>query len=390
MRRIVIIPKDDLILYPPTLSLIQVLVKLGRDVICVGEYSDIDRKRVLEESGVSFIPVFRKTKDVSKIRVINWIVIFLRMKQYQRKIKQVLQSPLISKDDLIWYIYTNSIGYIQKYIEKYKYIIQFYEFEDYSLGGKEKWLHPNYDVHRFFAGAQSLVHCEYNRAMITSGLYGITKKPTILPNKPYEINEPQIEDLPYDIKELVDNIRTRIVGKKVIIYQGIFDSSERRLNEFCEAMQFLTTDYVFVAMGGGGEYYNEIKTKYESERVIFLPFVRPPYHLLITKMASYGVLTYHPANHSYIGVINPLYCAPNKIFEFGKYGIPMIANDVPGLKLIFESYKCGKTVPMPLTPNSIAETILSIDKVYDVMSKGSRSYYDSVNVETIVKSIIEC
>lgn len=54
-------------------------------------------------------------------------------------------------------------------------------------------------------------------------------------------------------------------------------------------------------------------------------------------MASIGVMSYSPHQKTHAGVVNALYCAPNKIFEYGKYGKPMIANDVPALKYILKS-----------------------------------------------------
>lgn len=208
----------------------------------------------------------------------------------------------------------------------------------------------------------------------------------MLPNKPYEDNKYQ--DVPEDIAQIVEDVKKKVNGRKVILYQGIFNANERRLDEFCEAIEKLPENYVFIAMGGGGGYFEELKKKYNSEKIIYLPFIRPPYHLLITQLADYSILSYHPNNQSYVGVINPLYCAPNKIFEYGKFGIPMIANDVPGLKLIFETYKCGRTIDYPITVDKIVENVLAMDRQHEEMSKGARAYYDSVDLEEIVKEIV--
>lgn len=387
-KRIIIIPKDDLVLYPPTISLINVLLKQGKEIVCLGEYSDEERKTALEHAGVRFIPIYRSIKDVSNNRVVNWVAIYLRMRQYKSKIKQFFETEDITNEDLIWFIYSNTIGYIQKYIEKGDYVVQFYEFEDYSLKGKERLLHPNYDVNRFLSNAKALIHCEYNRAMITNGLYGINKEAVILPNKPYEIGNTEEKTIPEDIERIIDGIKKKVKGRKVILYQGIFNAYERRLDNFCEAISLLPDDYMFVAMGGPGKYFEEMSSRYASEKILFIPFIRPPYHLLITQMAHVGVLTYFPAGKDYVNVLNPLYCAPNKIFEFGQYGIPMISNDVPGLKLIFETYHCGRIVTLPQSPDKIAEAVLSMEKNYEEMSKGSRAYYDSVDVEEIVINIL--
>lgn len=386
--KIIIIAKDDLVRYPPTLSLINVLLKLGKKVVCIGEYSDKERKKSLEQDGVKFIPIFLELKDKTKYRIINWCFLLWRKHKYSSKLKSLLHSQEVQKDDLIWFIYSNTAGYLQKAIERNPYVIQFYEFDNYFLDGKEKWFHPWYDARRFLSSAKALIHCEYNRAMITNGLFGLKTAPVILPNKPFEKDEQTGIIVPEEISHLVEEVKKNINGRKVILYQGIFNATERRLDEFCEAIELLPKDFVFIAMGGGGDYHDLIKKKYNSNRIYFIPFIRPPYHLLITKLAHYGILTYNPVNSSYVGVINPLYCAPNKIFEYGKFGIPMIANDVPGLKLIFEVYKCGKTISFPITPKRIAETILNMEKKYEELSKGARSYYESVDVEELVKEVL--
>jgi len=387
-KRIILIPKDDLVLYPPTISLIRILLKQGLVVECLGEYSDPDGKAALEKDGVKFIPIYRKIKDESRFRVVNWAAIIMRLRKYVKAVKNYLETANITDSDLIWYMYTDSIGQLQPTIEKYPYVIHFYEFEDYSLGGLGKLLHPKYDPKRLFNKAKALIHCEYNRALITNGLYGLNKEVFVLPNKPYEDDAQEQTVMPEDVEKIVEAVKKRIEGKKVILYQGIFNASERRLDEFCEAIEQLPENYIFIAMGGGGGYFEEIQKKYNSKKIIYLPFMRPPHHLQITRLADYGILTYHPAAQTYVDVINPLYCAPNKIFEYGKYGVPMIANDVPGLKLIFETYKCGRTIDYPITVDKIVENVLAMDKQHEQLSKGARVYYDSVDLEQIVNEIV--
>lgn len=387
-KRIILIPKDDIIYYPPTLSLINILNKTNLKVVCVGNYSDQERKSKLEAAGVEFISIYRNLKDISKIRIINWIVILWRLLIYKIRMKRFLLSEVDAQNDLVWFIYSNSGAYLQKYLEKFDYVVQFYEFEDFELNGKSRFLHPTYDVYRFFSNAKTLIHCEYNRAVITNGLYGLDKHFYILPNKPYELDDEVIMQIPNDVRIIVEDIRKKTKGKRVILYQGIFNPSERRLNEFCDAMSILPDNYVFIAMGRGGNYYEEMKKKYSSDKILFVPFIRPPYHLQITQLASIGVLTYHPAKQSYVGVLNPMYCAPNKIFEYGKFGVPMIANDVPGLKMIFTEFHCGNTISAPITPQNVADCVMEIESCFNEMSQGARKYYDSVDLEGIVKEIL--
>lgn len=388
VNRIIIIPKDDLVKYPPTISLINVLLNMGKEIVCVGRYTDEKGRMQLVNRGVKFVNIYREIKDESRYRIVNWLTIIKRMLRYKKEMRSFFDTADISEDDLVWFIYSNAIAYLQPFMEKYNYVVQFYEFENFAIDGKSRLLHPSYDVHRFLNKAKALIHCEYNRATITNGLYGLNKEYYILPNKPFDIEDGSQTEIPEDVKKTIDEVSSKIKGKKVILYQGIFDPSERRLDEFCEAIPMLPEEYVFVAMGGGGSYFETIKKRYSSDRILMIPFIRPPFHLEITKLASYGVLAYHPAAHNYVDVLNPLYCAPNKIFEFGKFGIPMIANDVPGLKMIFKEYRCGDTITYPLTSKKIAETILNMNGDYQLYSKGSKEYYDSVDLEKTVKDIL--
>lgn len=388
-KRIILIPKDDIVKYPPTISLINALLDLGIEVECVGRYSDEAGRESFEKRGVKFVDIFRNIKDESKYRIVNWIIIIKRMREYTKAMKHYFETANITENDLVWFIYSSSIAQLQPYIEKYNYVVQFYEFENFAIDGKSKLLHPSYDVYRFLNKAKALVHCEYNRAVITNGLYGLNKEYFILPNKPYEGGFKKDAVVPADVVKIISDLRAKLIGKKIILYQGIFDPHERRLDDFCEAVPLLPDEYVFVAMGNGGSYFEAIKRKYSSDRILFLPFIRPPFHLEITKLASFGVLAYYPAAQNYVDVLNPLYCAPNKIFEFGKFGIPMIANDVPGLKMIFETYKCGATITYPLTSEKIANTVLSMNEQYDTMSTGSKAYYDSVDIKKTIQEILD-
>lgn len=108
----------------------------------------------------------------------------------------------------------------------------------------------------------------------------------------------------------------------------------------------------------------------------------------VTRLATLGVLSYFPVSENYADVINPIYCAPNKIFEYAKYGIPMISNDIPGLHYIYKEFRCGEAVEYPMAPESIAKTIEKICDNIDAYRQGAKDYYDSVNIEAIVKQII--
>lgn len=86
--------------------------------------------------------------------------------------------------------------------------------------------------------------------------------------------------------------------------------------------------------------------------------------------------------------INPIYCAPNKIFEYAKFGIPMISNDIPALKYTYMEYGCGECINYPITAEAIVATINKIFGNYEHYKSGALNYFNSVEPEKIIKEIV--
>ena len=382
MRKIYIITQHDLVYYPPMQTLINVMLNMGLTIFFIGKYSDGESKELYEKKGVHFKSLVLNEEG-------NLIQKICRQKQFAKDVDRFLKSTRITDADLIWYVYSGTtVCALSNVLYKYKYIVHFYEFYKSLQSWKYRIIYPSYNIRLFLNKASGVVHCEYNRAQICKSLYGLESLPYIIPNKPY-INNDKLSQVPVDIKDLFSSFESKINGKKVIIYQGYFNAKERRLEEFCQAVHLLPDNYVLVIMGRGNDYFDFLKIKYESKRIIFVPFIRPPYHLMFTQKASIGILTYYPQEQTYPGVINPLYCAPNKIFEYGMYGVPMIGNDIPGLKYIFREYNCGETIKYPITAQKIADCIVKIENQYKYYSDGAIKLNDSVNIEKTIAEIIQ-
>jgi glycosyltransferase involved in cell wall biosynthesis len=127
--------------------------------------------------------------------------------------------------------------------------------------------------------------------------------------------------------------------------------------------------------------------RYESDRVLFLPFIKAPHHLYITKLARIGFLTYFPITGNIEQILNVLYCAPNKVFEYAQFGIPMLSNALPALNHIYSEYKCGLSV-QSFNPKKLAEAIVEIDENYDFYSSSSKSFFESLDVAEIIRNKI--
>lgn len=373
---------NDLMHYPPMISLIDILCELGEKVTYIGDYSNSPTISRFQSQNVGFVHLPYK-RSGSQFHIIK------TQRNYKRQLIKTLTQLEVNKNDLIWYIYSDSATFIHDILARYRYLVHYYEFDRQDYSWKFKLLYPSFTQEKLVHGAVGVIHCEYNRAQIFKGMTGLDRVPFVLPNKPY-VKEGAMDEnkMPTDIKKLIDDVRSKVRGKKVVLYQGIFNSKERRLEEFCKAISLLPEEYMLIAMGRGDSSFDQLKMSYESDRILFIPFIIPPFHLLVTQLASVGVLSYSPVSKTYYGVINPLYCAPNKIFEYSRYGKPMISNDIPGLSFIFEKYSCGCVVTDPITPDKIAETLIRISADYHKYSHGAMAYYDSINLHSIVSNIL--
>lgn len=381
MKRIFIILKEDIINYPPVLTILNVLPKLGYKVIHIGVYSDTESKKKYEDEGIEFWPTLKYNGKAGLLTK------FTSQLKYRKQVEKYLTDSNITSNDRVWIMQAETICLLNKVVEKYPCILHFYEYVEPSINWKYRLLNPLYNPSRTFAKAKKIVCCEYNRAHITKGLFQLNELPIVLPNK-MVIDEDVLKTIPKDIKPLYDEVLEKVKNKKVILYQGIFLDKERRLEEFCEAIKKLSDEYVFIAMGRGSDMFDELKKKYESDRILFIPFVRPPYHLLVTKLASIGILSYFPRMGSVAYTINPIYCAPNKIFEYAKFGIPMISNDIPALKYTYMEYGCGECINYPITAEAIVATINKIFGNYEHYKSGALNYFNSVEPEKIIKEIV--
>lgn len=381
MKRIFIILKEDIIDYPPILSILKVLLNSPNKVIHLGCYSDNAGKEVLMRQGVEFVTMPSYDGNGNFLKKLYQQLLF------RWRVKKYLKSVHTTQDDLVWLVQAETIYLLGALVKKYKTICHFLEFVGPNVNWKYRIVNPSLDLAATLQHAYKVVCCEYNRAQIAKGIFQLNELPAILPNKMI-IDESALDIVPAEIVNLLDEVKCKTKGKKIILYQGIFLDKERRLEEFCKAIKYLPEEFVFIAMGRGSVMYEDLKNKYESNRILFIPFIKPPYHLLVTKMAYIGVLSYFPRKGAIEKTLNPLYCAPNKIFEYSRFGIPMISNDIPALRYVYMEHRCGKCVDYPMNTQQIVDTINEIKNEYTDFQKGAKRLYESVNVYQIVNEIV--
>lgn len=379
--KVFLVIKEDIVNYPPVLSIIDALLINKVDVFVLGGYSDNDQKNKLMGRGVEFADILPYNGETSLIKK------FVQMLDYRHKVEHYLKT-CYQEGDIVWIMHAENVLLLNKLINKYKTIVHFFEYVNPQINWKYRLFAPSFDMGAACRNAYKVICCEYNRAHITKGLFMLEDLPIVLPNKFFATDE-CLQDPPVEIEKLLSDIKNKIFNKKVILYQGVFLDRERRLEEFIQAVNALDDDYVLIAMGRGAEMFNRLKEKYASNKIIFIDFIKPPYHLLITQLADIGILSYFPRPDSVGSVINPLYCAPNKTFEYGRYSIPMLSNDVPALFYQFKEYHCGEIISYPVTPDKIKDKILSIFADVDNYRKGAKTFYDSVDIVEIINEIVK-
>lgn len=128
-------------------------------------------------------------------------------------------------------------------------------------------------------------------------------------------------------------------GKKLLLYQGAVNVG-RGVEWLINAMPHL--DNCLLCICGDGEVMGEMKAlakeKQLEERIVFtgrLPFEELNQY---TAQADLGFVLLENMGLSYY------YSLPNRIFDYMKYGVPVLASDFPEIARIVETHQTGRLI----------------------------------------------
>lgn len=299
-----------------------------------------------------------------------------------RKTKRILLNAIDGEYDngktIVWVVSDLTLKHLGNSIKSYRYVLHMMELSEelyYSKKIKNLKLNPN-DLGN---NALAVVVPNQSRAYITQAWWKLKALPLVLPNKPVDYIQMSRN------AEVKNNECSRLVKllseKKIILYQGIVHK-ERPLLPFFEAVKSLGDPYVFAAMGA-----NDPLPHINDKQYVHFPYVQAPEHLEITSHAYIGVLSYFPVEAQY-SILNAVFCAPNKTFEYSRFGVPMISNDNFELNAMFEKHRCGVSVKH-FNSNEIASAIKMLDSNYSTYSEGAVQYFSSVNMDEQFTHILE-
>jgi glycosyltransferase involved in cell wall biosynthesis len=370
-KEVILIQVDSILSYPPTLSVIHELSKLGLRVTVLTTCVN-DNLKLAIPSNVNLIKVGNDYKYTSSI-IKKMISLFVLRKKMWENIDKYYND-----DTILWVMSNITVKHLGGKLVNYNYNLHLFELVE-KIAYINNYFVFDLDLRKLALSAKNVVVCEYNRAQITRAWLQLTKLPLIVSNKP--MDSCISKNAPILHSEIAKKRLNECKEKKIILYQGIVDA-ERPIEPFAKVVEQLDDEYVFVVMTGSD--CNFLK-KYKN--TVVLPYISAPYHLEVTSHAAIGILIYTPIYGIFTSPLNSIYCAPNKLYEYSQFGIPMIGNDIPGLKYTIESNKMGVCVPN-LEEESILYAIKKISKDSAIYESQSRSFYKSEDKGYVIKQAL--
>lgn len=364
--KIVYIVKSRLHFYPPCVSHIRMIKKLGYEIEVL--YGTCDKK-TLEILNAEKINCYKVSNlEDEYFGKLNKLKGWLKFRKGLKK--------LINKYDpdntIFWFGNAETVIPMKGLIKKKKYVVSLLELLDQSKLKRQL-------LHGILENAIKVTCCEETRAYIVKYWYNLKELPTVFPNKPYgQITAKRISPSNEITKKIIDEIK----NDDVIIYQGYIQNTEE-LCEIAYALKENKKHYKLVLMGiDQFNSYEKIKQVYDN--TVFYSYIPAPLHLEITSYAKIGILFYRPT------ILNNAFCAPNKIFEYSGFGIPILGNDIPGLKNTIGTAKAGKCIE--LKKRNIINAISDIEKNYEKYSKNALNFFNSIDnlelMNTFLKKLI--
>ncbi|OQX01242.1 MAG: hypothetical protein BWK80_60335 [Desulfobacteraceae bacterium IS3] len=225
-----------------------------------------------------------------------------------------------------------------------------------------RWLFQKALVRR----ADMVITPEPNRAWILQQFSGSTAPFVVIPNRSSDDMIPVADGTPCTEKVFREHGGATECSR-FLIYQGGFMPSRCLKETVLGFKQLLFKDVGLILMGGepDSQIFKELaEISSDDSRIVLLPYIPPPKHLLVTKGCIGGILLYEPAS------LNSVYCAPNKIYEYATMGLGMILPEFPGISSLNKEFGLG-VVCNPTNPDSIAQAMR------EMLSETSEKYQNA-------------
>ena len=375
-KKIVVAHLQEVVFFPPVINLIENFLQNGHFVYLVSYGVKKLPEKILRD------PKF-KYSDLQLIEVNGLLSKMKRRIQRIREGKREVQKYM-AEADILWTTTDQTVIFLNKELYKYRHVMQLMELME-DCPKYKQFSFIRFPIHEYARKAWKVVVPEMNRAYIQKTWWGLKSVPYVLPNKPYRL---EIGEITTDERVKLAEIQEE--RRKIILYIGVL-GHDRNLEPFIQAVENLEDDYCVYLLGAitGSNEKDKLESYLQKyDFVKYLGFFSPPRHLAFLRYAYIGLLPYIPSNKSKRqSILNAIYCAPNKIFEYAGFGVPMIGTDVPGLRQPFEQYDIGVCCK-ELSPDAIIDAIHKVEERHDEMSVNCKIFYDSVDLDKIVEDIL--
>ncbi|MCT4583182.1 MAG: glycosyltransferase [Flavobacteriales bacterium] len=199
-----------------------------------------------------------------------------------------------------------------------------------------------------------------------------------------------VRNLP--LQQTIEKVKTRLDlkmpnDKRIIILQGAGINVDRGAEELLEAVA-LSDDYVLYIVGTG-DVIEDLKRRARQadlqNKVVFVGRVPYPEMMQYTLNADVGVTLDKDTN------INYRFSLPNKIFDYMKAGIPIVASNLKEVANIIHTYNVGVVIK-DHTPHTILEGLnaaLQDQEQVKVFARNGLKGVEELNWENEVQPVKE-
>ena len=348
--------------YPPCLAQVLYLNDMGVDIeVYHGAESEVIVQIFNERHITHHTLVSDRTNSNSFQSAVTMLA-------YKKEIAKIVSA--IPKDDLIWYGNCESAMALGVKILSHQFVLSVLELYDQGS------LYDRF-LKKYINHATLILCCEKHRAQIMKAYYSLKQDPFVLPNKPYElVDNLDADALSAEVKEKISGLK----DKFIVLYQGIV-TPDRPLDKVALALSDINNEQiVFVVMGRATEdMKNKIRGCYTN--TVFMDYVPSPQHLLVTKYANIGIANYDYSN------LNNLFCAPNKIYEYAKFGVPMLVSKNIGLTETVGNYGAAECVDFD-NVNCIKNGIQKIFSSNQEYSQKALAFYEKTDNSLVMQEIM--
>lgn len=179
-----------------------------------------------------------------------------------------------------------------------------------------------------------IITANEERAIIMKKHYNLTKTPEIVRNIPKISNKYNLYSrfLLEKKIEILKNFKGLI-----FVYQGLI-SSKRDIEKIVIKLSEIENSNILIIGDGNKNYIKYLKRLFNQKslyNIHFLDKVDLKYLYSILKICDLGIISYSNIN------LNNRYCAPNKLYEYAMFNLPMITTNQVLFKKTFKKYKIG-------------------------------------------------